>query len=99
MKIAIVALVLVLVLAIVVNGENPCRLTNEGIEACRPSVTGQNPAAPSDACCAALSKADLQCLCFYKNNYPWLLSSYKIDPNLAMQLPVKCKLVGESFHC
>ncbi|KDP46220.1 hypothetical protein JCGZ_10060 [Jatropha curcas] len=85
---------------VVANGaETFCHMTDEGLNACRPSVSGQNPVAPSAACCSALSKADLQCLCFYKNNYPWLLTTYKIDPNQALQLPVKCSLVEESFHC
>ncbi|KAJ9152879.1 hypothetical protein P3X46_026389 [Hevea brasiliensis] len=102
-KLAFVALVVALALVsaepMVANGETICHMTDDGLKSCRPSVSGQNPTAPSDSCCSALSKADFQCLCFYKNNYPWLLSANKIDPDLAMQLPAKCNLVGQSFHC
>ncbi|CAB4290242.1 unnamed protein product [Prunus armeniaca] len=74
-----------------------CRLTKEGLNACAPSVSGLNPLPPSALCCSALSIADFQCLCFFKN-YSNLLTSYGIDPNLAMQLPAKCNL-RQTVHC
>ncbi|KAJ4832141.1 hypothetical protein Tsubulata_043668 [Turnera subulata] len=75
-----------------------CRMTKDGLKACEPSVSGTNPVAPSSSCCSALSKADMNCLCFFKN-YPGLLSAYNIDPTLAMELPAKCNLPNQSSHC
>ncbi|XP_015900796.2 putative lipid-transfer protein DIR1 [Ziziphus jujuba] len=87
----------ILVMALVANGEQSiCNMSKEGFKSCEPSVTGQNPPPPSAACCSALSKADMQCLCLFKNSR--LLGLYGIDPNVAMQLPDKCNL-GQSFHC
>ncbi|WOL15002.1 hypothetical protein Cni_G23783 [Canna indica] len=48
------------------------------------------PAAPSPECCKALAKADLRCLCSYKNSP--LLRTLGIDPELAVKLPPKCNL-------
>ncbi|KAG0476799.1 hypothetical protein HPP92_013640 [Vanilla planifolia] len=72
-----------------------CNMTQEGLAACRPAISepaqkGASPPGPTDACCAALGNADLACLCGYKNS--GLLSYFGIDPDLAMQLPVKCNL-------
>ncbi|KAE8692124.1 Detected protein of confused Function [Hibiscus syriacus] len=67
-----------------------CDMDDEGIEACRPSVTQPNPVDPTPECCEALKGANLTCLCSYKNSY-WL-PSLGIDPALAMGLPPKCKL-------
>ncbi|KAJ6671332.1 hypothetical protein OIU85_015119 [Salix viminalis] len=72
-----------------------CGMTAEGFDFCKPSVqTGVNPLPPSQSCCSALEKANLGCLCFFKKNYPKVLSENKIDPNLAMQLPAKCNMPG-----
>ncbi|KAF7837090.1 putative lipid-transfer protein DIR1 [Senna tora] len=73
-----------------INAQTICNVSISGLMACKPSVTLPNPILPSGDCCSALSHADLRCLCFYKNSK--LLPSLGIDPNLAMQLPVKCKL-------
>ncbi|ESR56387.1 hypothetical protein CICLE_v10022967mg [Citrus x clementina] len=67
-----------------------CNMTGAGLMACKPSVTPPNPTRPTTACCTALSHADLECFCKYKNSK--LLPSLGIDPKLAMQLPDKCKL-------
>ena len=76
-----------------------CGMTAEGFDFCKPSVqTGVNPLPPSRSCCSALEKANLGCLCFFKKNYPKVLSENNIDPNLAMQLPAKCNMPG-SFSC
>uniref|UniRef100_A0A6N2LJS8 Uncharacterized protein n=1 Tax=Salix viminalis TaxID=40686 RepID=A0A6N2LJS8_SALVM len=75
-----------------------CGMTAEGFDFCKPSVqTGVNPLPPSQSCCSALEKANLGCLCFFKKNYPKVLSENKIDPNLAMQLPAKCNMPGASL--
>ncbi|XP_020218093.1 putative lipid-transfer protein DIR1 [Cajanus cajan] len=98
-------MIVVVVLAIVMIGSGPmlamgqlsfCHMPKDGLKACLPSVSGDNPVDPSTACCSAIAKADLQCFCRYKDS--GLLSFYGVDPNKAMELPVKCKVV-DSFHC
>lgn len=72
-------------------GDSICRMNEKGLLACLPSVSGASPAVtPSDKCCAALAQADLPCLCKYKDSP--LLSQMGIKPDLAKQLPTKCKL-------
>lgn len=90
--------VLLAIAVVLTNGQSFCRMTKEGLKACKPSVTGKANAVdpPSSGCCSAISNADLQCLCHYKDS-GWL-SFYGVDPDQAMGLPVKCKLV-DSFHC
>ncbi|KAK2973525.1 hypothetical protein RJ640_010580 [Escallonia rubra] len=89
-KVAILAL---LVVAIASNGvlvevshaQTICNVSLQGLMSCKPSATPPNPAPPSGACCSALSRANMPCLCSYKNSK--VLPSLGIDPNLAMQLP------------
>ncbi|XP_010908200.1 putative lipid-transfer protein DIR1 [Elaeis guineensis] len=92
--ILLLALVAVLVLLstdrLAAASDSHCRMTEEGLLACLPSITGSRPVNPSVKCCTALSKADLRCLCHYKNSP--MLSQLGIKPQLAMQLPAKCKL-------
>ncbi|CAA3001428.1 putative lipid-transfer protein DIR1 [Olea europaea var. sylvestris] len=86
-------LVAVVVILVVLGGAKAvsfCNMTEEGLEACRPSVTQPNPVEPSSECCDALSNADLKCLCSYRNSI--VLPSLGIDPDLALGLPVKCNL-------
>ncbi|CAK7348936.1 unnamed protein product [Dovyalis caffra] len=90
-KLFIVALLLAVAIASNIgNAQTICKMPVAGLMACKPSVTPPKPAAPTAACCSALSHADISCLCSYKNSN--LLPSLGIDPNLAMQLPGKCKL-------
>ncbi|KAK3026019.1 hypothetical protein RJ639_040395 [Escallonia herrerae] len=94
-KVAILAL---LVVAIASNGvlvevshaQTICNVSLQGLMSCKPSATPPNPAPPSGVCCSALSHANIPCLCSYKKSK--VLPSLGIDPNLAMQLPAKCKL-------
>lgn len=72
------------------NAQIFCKVPVSGLMACKPAVTAPNPAPPSSNCCSVLSHADLNCLCSYKNSN--ILPSLGIDPNLALQLPQKCKL-------
>ncbi|KAL6970857.1 hypothetical protein U1Q18_030535 [Sarracenia purpurea var. burkii] len=72
------------------NAQSICNVPIAGLTACRPAVTPPKPSPPSPTCCAALSGANFKCLCSYKNSS--LLPSLGIDPNLALQLPAKCKL-------
>ncbi|KEH30406.1 putative bifunctional inhibitor/plant lipid transfer protein/seed storage helical [Medicago truncatula] len=77
-----------------------CNLTREERETCEPYVSGENSVDATrktfKACCSVMAKADLECFCRYKNSI--LLSYYGIDPKLALELPVKCKL-RKSFKC
>ncbi|KAI4318363.1 hypothetical protein MLD38_032078 [Melastoma candidum] len=72
-------------------------MSQEGFDACKPSVSGFVPVPPSLACCTALADADLQCLCLFKNAR-MLLQAYGVDPTLALELPAKCNL-APNFHC
>src|ERR1044072_6915304 len=88
---------LLLAIALLANGQSLCHMSKEGLKSCLPFVSGDNAAAdPTPACCSAIAKADLQCLCRYKDS--GLLAFYGVDPDEAMDLPVKCKLMN-SFHC
>ncbi|KAG9149538.1 hypothetical protein Leryth_014326 [Lithospermum erythrorhizon] len=89
----LVKLMAVMVLVMVEGkmGMELCNMDENGIRACRPYVTQPNPMEdPSEECCGALTKADLQCLCGYRNSF--LLPSLGIDPALALALPKKCGL-------
>ncbi|KAK7256164.1 hypothetical protein RIF29_29601 [Crotalaria pallida] len=68
-----------------------CNMSEDGLNACKPSVTQPNPVdPPSPQCCQAITGADLNCLCSYKNSPE--LPLLGIDPTLATSLPVKCNL-------
>ncbi|KAL1295510.1 hypothetical protein HN51_056389 [Arachis hypogaea] len=73
-------------------GELPsmCNVSIGDLMPCKPAVTPPNPLPPTKECCSVLSKADLKCLCTFKDSP--LLPSLGIDPKLAMQLPQKCHL-------
>ncbi|GLT47149.1 hypothetical protein SLA2020_208630 [Shorea laevis] len=83
-------LLLALTLLQTSEGQSICNIPLSSLMACRPAVTPPNPAAPTATCCSVLTKANLSCLCSYKNSK--LLPQLGIDPNLAVQLPAKCKL-------
>ncbi|ONK78206.1 uncharacterized protein A4U43_C02F15640 [Asparagus officinalis] len=89
-KLAIVLLFLSAALLAVQRTEAICSMSSEGMEACKPSVSGPSPAPPSEDCCSALRDADLDCLCSYRNSA--LLPTLGIDPDLAVKLPKKCGL-------
>ncbi|OWM62748.1 putative lipid-transfer protein DIR1 [Punica granatum] len=72
------------------NGVSLCKMNEDGLTACKPSVTKPNPVDPTPECCKALSAADLNCLCSYRNSL--MLPALGIDPELAMGLPAKCSL-------
>ncbi|KAL6512821.1 hypothetical protein OROMI_031602 [Orobanche minor] len=101
-KLAVTAMAVVIVLAALETAKannygdrSTCGMSGEDLFACRPSVMGPTALPPSAACCAALGKADLPCLCSFKNNK--FLPALGIDPALAMQLPAKCNL--QFVHC
>ncbi|TKY66215.1 putative lipid-transfer protein DIR1 [Spatholobus suberectus] len=92
-----VALQLVVVVVVMASsmwkgskGLSFCNMDEDGLEACKPSVTQPNPVDPSPECCKALAGADLNCLCSYKNSSE--LPFLGIDPTLATSLPAKCNL-------
>ncbi|KAJ4818900.1 Bifunctional inhibitor/lipid-transfer protein/seed storage 2S albumin superfamily protein [Rhynchospora pubera] len=72
--------------------EEICNMTEQELEACKPSVSGSDPTPPSTECCDGLKKADLTCLCSYKNSA--FLPALGIDPDLTMQLPAKCGMTA-----
>ncbi|KAF9688452.1 hypothetical protein SADUNF_Sadunf02G0198600 [Salix dunnii] len=86
--------VLLLVMAALFEGSRAvsvCDISDDGLAACKPSVTKPDPVdPPSVDCCKAVSGANFTCLCSYKNSY--LLPYLGIDPDLAMALPSKCNL-------
>ncbi|OAY84898.1 putative lipid-transfer protein DIR1 [Ananas comosus] len=89
----LLAIVAVALLALLAGAaDSRCRMSEKGLMACLPSVTGEAPASspPPAECCKALKKADLPCLCGYKNSAD--LPKLGIKPGLAVQLPAKCKL-------
>jgi hypothetical protein len=98
-KVMIVGMLLTIAnVTMLVNGDQTfCHTTKAGLDSCKPYVNGDNSVDkqnPSSDCCSVIAKADLQCLCRYKNYLPL----YGIDPEQAMKLPVNCKLMN-SFHC
>ncbi|KAL3850464.1 hypothetical protein ACJIZ3_012346 [Penstemon smallii] len=85
----LVALVAVMMVVLeVANAMTLCNVTEDGLTACKPSVTPPNPAPPSPECCDAAMGADWKCLCSYRNSF--MLPSLGIDPDLALALPNKC---------
>lgn len=69
-----------------------CNMSNDEFMTCQPAAAATTSPTPdpSQDCCDALRKADLECLCSYKDS-PWL-KLYNVDPNRAMALPGKCAL-------
>ncbi|KAJ0026436.1 hypothetical protein Pint_07540 [Pistacia integerrima] len=81
------------------NGDNLllCKMNMEDLKACMTSINALlNGSFPSSACCSALSKADLQCFCEFKDS--GLLKYLDIDWKLALKLPANCN-ISVSFHC
>jgi len=82
------------------TGITICNLTRDERETCGPYVSGETSVQGTrktfKACCSVMAKADLECFCRYKNSI--LLPYYDINPKLALELPVKCKL-RKSFKC
>ncbi|XP_050206614.1 putative lipid-transfer protein DIR1 [Mercurialis annua] len=88
---ALVVLVTVAAIFPVTRSLTLCNMNDDGVMACKPSVTKPEPVAPpSEACCNALKGADLTCLCSYRNSL--MLPALGIDPDLALALPAKCNL-------
>ncbi|KAJ4716461.1 Lipid transfer protein [Melia azedarach] len=82
------------------SSQSLCGIPVDGLRACQPAVSTDNPSPPSptEACCSALGKpqVNLQCFCVFKNSD--VLKNYKIDFNKAMELPAKCK-INKTVRC
>ncbi|KAL6000303.1 hypothetical protein ACLOJK_023998 [Asimina triloba] len=74
-----------------------CGMTDEELDECKPAVSGLMPSDPTTDCCTYLSKANLTCFCEYKDSP--MLPLLGIDPDLALQLPVKCNLTPVPTQC
>ena len=84
--------VLVMVARAEIMAMEICNIDADQLASCMPAIRGGATEAPSSACCAALSAADLPCLCRYKGNV--ILKSVGIDPGLAAALPTKCGMAA-----
>lgn len=82
-------------LVVLVEGGGLCNIDEEGLMACKPAITAPQPSAPTKYCCDLLRKANLECLCSYKDSS--MLPYLGIDPNLAMELPSKCGIAPPSM--
>ncbi|KAI6693815.1 hypothetical protein NL676_021525 [Syzygium grande] len=89
-KKAVLLLGLMVVIACSADAQTICNAPYSGLIACEPAVMPPDPPPPTGVCCDALSHADMKCLCQFDNST--LLHSLGIDPKLALQLPMKCKL-------
>ncbi|KAE9454693.1 hypothetical protein C3L33_13405, partial [Rhododendron williamsianum] len=90
-KAAVLLFGLLLVLIFQACNANICNVPVANLMACRLAVTsGTPPRAPTAKCCEVISRADLRCLCSYKNSK--FLPLLGVDPNLAFQLPAKCRI-------
>jgi Probable lipid transfer len=69
-----------------------CKMSDDGISACLPSVRGSNPPLPPSNCCRAVRGADLPCLCSYQHSY--LVGAMGINTVRAKEIPSKCGIVG-----
>lgn len=69
-----------------------CKMNNDGISACLPSVRGSNPLLPSSKCCQAVRGPDLPCFCSYQHSY--LVGTMGVNADRAKELPSKCGIVG-----
>lgn len=93
--VVVLALIALMVSSIESSGNDAilCNMTEDGLNACKPSVTQPSPVVPpSPDCCKALSGANLSCLCSYKHSL--VLPALGIDPDLAMALPAQCNLTN-----
>jgi len=93
MNARVVALLLVmevLLMVAAIDALNFCGVSLPDAAKCKPATTPPPPPTPEPTaeCCAVVAKADFKCICRFKHLMPPL----GIDPDLALQLPVKCKL-------
>ncbi|KAJ3676825.1 hypothetical protein LUZ60_002549 [Juncus effusus] len=92
-KLALVMTVMILFTCIntdKVMGMTVCNMKQEGLDACKPAVSGSNPPPPTPYCCDSSKGADVNCFCKYKSSLA--LKAMGIDGNQATRLPGKCGL-------
>lgn len=89
-KIMIVLVALVMVAAArVVDGQSLCNMNRTEFDECWPAMAPPNPTSPTEKCCYNIRKADLPCMCSYKDSYI-ATTVLSVDTKLAMELPEKC---------
>lgn len=69
-----------------VEGFPICGVDSKELNQCQSAVTGKALKPPTKQCCNVLRRANLSCLCGYKE----LLPSMGIQPKYAFALPRKC---------
>ncbi|KAL2935736.1 putative lipid-transfer protein DIR1 [Bienertia sinuspersici] len=88
--------VFVVIMVAVWEGCNgACNLNVQELMTCKDAVALSYPANPTPGCCnmiSSLSNDDINCLCDYKTNKPFLLRSFGVDPDRCTQLPKMCGL-------
>jgi Probable lipid transfer len=95
MFVAMVAFLLVLE---EVHGDGICKMSSDGLNACKPAIQNDDPVdEPSRGCCVALKKADFKCLCQYKDSY--LLKAMDINSTRAFALPQMCGIMNAPYQC
>ncbi|GAB4853929.1 hypothetical protein Ancab_018138 [Ancistrocladus abbreviatus] len=98
-KFVVVALLLAIVIGDatrVAKGMTICGVNRDELYTCLPAAAAGNPAPPSPACCKATARANLQCLCSYRNSD--IVLALGINLNEAMKVPAKCN-VNPTFRC
>lgn len=78
--IIVVVLSLLSVVEFAMAKDNLWKMIEKGMVMCLPSVTRASQTPPSDKCCAMYSRADLSCLCKYKDSL--VLSQVDVKPEL-----------------
>ncbi|GAB2234630.1 hypothetical protein Droror1_Dr00003887 [Drosera rotundifolia] len=87
----VVVLVMLLAIVEISEGDTFCVADRDNFfNSCRPAATWGRPSPPTPACCRAISKLDLKCLCEFK--YSPFLPSFGLDPPLTLAIPAKCGL-------
>ncbi|KAL4185291.1 hypothetical protein AMTRI_Chr10g5160 [Amborella trichopoda] len=89
-RLTVIAIV-VLVIVEFGNGMEICGMDSGELQQCLPAIRGPSPSAPNPGCCSTIRKADLLCLCSYRDSF--LLPTFGVDPKLAMALPRECHLI------
>ncbi|KAF5199247.1 Bifunctional inhibitor/plant lipid transfer protein/seed storage helical domain [Thalictrum thalictroides] len=82
----------VVVMVVMVGGAKSfsiCNMDTNQLSQCLPAI--QPPVSPpTTTCCDVIHRANITCLCSYKN----LLPTFGVDPGVAMQLPKKCNMTS-----
>lgn len=73
-----------------------CNIDSNKLKFCLPAVSGNSPRPPTRQCCGVVRRANLSCLCRYKDALP----SIGINPRYAFALPKKCGVpTPRACHC